>query len=132
MSTKPNNDTIGPTWIRRVEKISGLNSVAPLGSPIIKTKPITIIKNETAIRIRLHLGKLYRILNRIKGLILLHEIQVVSLHPDVPIDRKHRSKESDKHTDNEYHSRYQTDIHRCQFKQPEAEAIIDEIDDSCD
>jgi len=45
---KPKNDTIGPTVMRRVLKMSGLNST-PVDEPVISKKPKTIIKNPTAI-----------------------------------------------------------------------------------
>lgn len=58
---KPINDTIGATVIRRVLKISGLNSV-PVVEPVINTKPKTIMAKPTAINIRLILPSVKRVL----------------------------------------------------------------------
>lgn len=58
---KPVNDTIGPTVIRRVLKMSGLNSV-PVVEPVINAKPNTIIANPTAINIILILPNVNRVL----------------------------------------------------------------------
>ena len=57
--TNPNRDIIGPTVIRRKEKISGLYVVAPLGSPVIKAKPNTMITTLIAIKMPLNFGRLY-------------------------------------------------------------------------
>ena len=54
----PNRAIIGPTVIRRTEKISGLYAEAPLGSPTIKAKPIIIITKLMAINIALNFGRL--------------------------------------------------------------------------
>ena len=58
MHTNPNNEIIGPTVIRRKEKISGLYT-SPEGSPVIKAKPTMIITKETAIKMRLSVGKCF-------------------------------------------------------------------------
>lgn len=45
---KPNNETIGPTVIRRKLKMSGLNSLV-VEEPVINAKPKTIITKPMAI-----------------------------------------------------------------------------------
>ena len=61
INTKPENSTTGATVIRRVLKMSGLNSV-PVVEPVINTKPKTMIRNPTAIRIKLILPIVKRVL----------------------------------------------------------------------
>ena len=47
MHTNPNNEIIGPTVIRRKEKISGLYT-SPEGSPAIRANPRMMMAKETA------------------------------------------------------------------------------------
>ena len=61
INIKPMNDTTGATVIRRVLKMSGLNSV-PVVEPVINTKPKTIIAKPTVIKIRLILPNVKRVL----------------------------------------------------------------------
>jgi len=53
--TNPKRDIIGPTVIRRKEKISGLYT-SPEGAPAIKAKPSTMNAKDTAMRMRLSFG----------------------------------------------------------------------------
>ena len=59
ITTNPKREIIGPTVIRRNEKMSGLNSLAPLGSPTINANPITMISTLMAIKIIFNLERLY-------------------------------------------------------------------------
>ena len=58
---KPKNETIGPTVIRRVLKMSGLNSIKVV-EPVISKNPITIITKPNAISNKLVLAKVSRLL----------------------------------------------------------------------
>jgi hypothetical protein len=56
IKTKPNKETIGAKVILRKLKTSGLNSTSVV-EPVIKKKPVTIIRKLTAINIKLILPK---------------------------------------------------------------------------
>lgn len=53
MKMNPRKVTVGPTTMRRVEKISGLNAVSVDPGPHISKKPIIIVAAATAIRMKL-------------------------------------------------------------------------------
>lgn len=53
MKIKPRNARVGPTTIRLVEKMSGLNSVVEDGEPVMSRKPTTITSPAIAIRMKL-------------------------------------------------------------------------------
>lgn len=58
MLMKPKKAIIGPTTMRRVEKMSGLYC-SPLGSPTMRANPMTIMSRETAISIILSFGNVF-------------------------------------------------------------------------
>lgn len=55
--TKPINEMLGPTAIRMVLKISGLNFSSVVGSPPIRINPKMIKPTEQPIRIKLIFSK---------------------------------------------------------------------------
>lgn len=132
--TKPKSEIIGPTVIRLKENISGLYSVAPLGSPTIRQKPIIIITNEIAISIKLSFGKLYFISYKFKikkksvknrtgrksekYRIVLHKIQVVCLHSNILIHGKDGCKEGEEQTRQNHDSGHYRHILPSERQQP--------------
>ena len=99
----PEKATTGPTVIRRVLKISGLNSV-PVVEPVISAKPKTIMAKPMAINIKLIFSKVKRVLFSIKlyclffllSLIfvllsfLLNKIHIICIHSQISAYRQIR------------------------------------------
>ncbi len=105
MHTNPNNEIIGPTVIRRKEKISGLYT-SPEGSPAIRANPRIMITKEIAIRMRLSVGKCFITRN----IEILNFVQRVIIHTDIFPRCNQRRKKSDQDSGAEHNDGYKRDI----------------------